>query len=355
MKKVMNKLALLCLIGLAVVGCKQEAKLDPKLYAIYLQYVLLENQVDVDKEEALEGYLAGVGLCGESPYVTMSGESSIELGRMVANKLDTVIPSVENDPRDLRAAVLVYGVEKKFLGDNAENLNKCKFEMLAFRMIGAPDNSPIAVIAGLEDLDCAGQWVKDLHKVKKTQSPANAVKFGHHFLDGTNLCLEYSANAAQHFEWDDEAEYITDVIAIKDSAYIPVDNLPAKITVEGREYHPLNNVSAISRLAKDYLYLYATTDVVAGSENYYLNTGCYTEELAKQCRSVGDINRNEIESDVAEPYVWEGHRFIERAIKAYSKEGQDLGIVDFYAMPYTGKPMYLSFVLTYASKNEVEE
>lgn len=300
----------------------------------------------------------------------LAAEDSAAVSKIIADKMQLVVKELEASPAKIKATIIVKGVEKKYLG--AENDKEHPVNLFYQKTIG--------LVQGdiwwryIQDDFCDGRWVYDISTEVSSWLPESSTPTVYNVAIGQDTnwgvggdyvyvrfdftgAREINENNAtgldydywkkvNHYVWENAYadKYITDVICIYGGGE------PQQITIDGRRYQKANRVADLNKHAGgEYVYLYTTTDPVKGYEGYYLNTGTFNSGH-KCCRMLYSKSHFWAKDHMNAPFVFEGHRFVERVVQAYWTNGtyaEEMNTNKGHGEEYTRCRM----ILTYATKN----
>lgn len=363
-------------VGVVFASCSKDnddPTPNPEVGSVFLfsASISLDSSVDsthaVTMMETAEKALLSVGFSADNYTMELSGPDSAAVSQILMDKMAQVEEAVK---ANLKSGIIIVGVKgaekKNYTEDN--NKNRSVSQWYHKRLGSSHANGSDYRYGFLQGKTTSSgkkyhgyRFVKSIATTEHyfSQSLMKDLDYETYIMKDLNdgaggdyiyLWLKHSGKAntpfessSNHFVW--EGKYITDVIAIYGGGE------PKTIRIDGRNYTKASGVGDLNKKAGgEYIWLYTTTDPVAGYQGYYLNTGCdITTEHHMRCRVVwSDEGDFDATKDLGSPKVYEGHRFVERAVKAYKTNGSSAGLLDTNYSRGDGDRIHL--ILVYATK-----
>lgn len=373
MKRYFYFLFALC-IGAVVMSCKPNNEAGEKEFIFMGGYDrpsgLSDSAINEQSAIILKAF-RNAGFSDDKCELILMAPDSAAVSLILADKMKLVLSELEASPVKIKATIIVKGIEKKYLG--AENDKEHPICLFYQKNIGLVQGDMWWEY--LKDNYCEARWIHTLRSEEYSTYHINGIGTASYSVqigDDTNksvggdyiyVAADFSGRCTaahsaggmdtgspesdNHFVWEDSYanQYITDVICVYGGGE------PQQITIDGRRYKKANRVADLNKNGGgEYVYLYTTTDPVKGYEGYYLNTGIGYHAHGKCCRMIYCKNHFWAKDHLNAPFVFEGHRFVERVVQAYWTNGtyaEEMNTNKGHGNNVTRCRM----VLTYATKN----
>lgn len=361
MKKYLN-LFLALVVSSAFTACKDYEEFDNNsvfLFSASCDFNSHDNEETVEEQRAIvNNALKEVGFSLDDFTMELTGSDSAAVNSILQKKMARVEEIIKSDLK-VRVTLGVKGAMKKYMkSDNDKKHPICQWYHNEMYPANSDTPNGTTTASGLHSNYHQLQWVKRLRTEEHFFDPggsnsysSTSVKMGfdtNYGMGGDyiSLMLETSGSYEDKFVWEDSYsnQYITDVIAVYGGGE------PQTIFVEGRLYKKQNAVADLNKKAEgEYIWLYTTTDPVYNYRGYYLNTGEYGDKNYC-CRMIGNYDDYILAKNyLHQPYVRNGHRFVERVVQAYHTNGYLEGELDTNYREKKHK-FIIRMILTYATK-----